>query len=85
MTLKRVTCDSFSWNKAGDFRTPILCSNMDKNEIEAARAEKMYELCYIRIRKSLYLKNPSSESELNALGSRASDPPYYILSKISRF
>ena len=40
MALKRVTCDSFPWNKAGDFRTPILCPNMDKNEIDAARAGK---------------------------------------------
>ena len=22
MTSKRITCDSFPWNKAGDFRTP---------------------------------------------------------------
>ena len=40
VTLKRVTCNSFPWNKAGDFRTPILCPNMDKNEIEDARAGK---------------------------------------------
>ena len=33
VTLKRVTCKSFPWNKAADFRTPILCPNMDKNEI----------------------------------------------------
>ena len=40
MTLKPVTCDTFSWNKAGNFRTPILCPNMDKIKIEAARAGK---------------------------------------------
>ena len=51
MTLKRVTCTSFPWNKAVDFRTPILCPNMDKNMIEAARAGKMHELRYIQIRK----------------------------------
>ena len=38
MTLKHVTCNSFPWNKAGDFSTPILCPNADKNEIEAACA-----------------------------------------------
>ena len=38
MTLKRVTRNSFPWNKAGDLRTPILCPNMDKNKIDAARA-----------------------------------------------
>ena len=30
MTWKRVTCNSFSWNKAGNFRTPILCPNTEK-------------------------------------------------------
>ena len=34
MTLNCVTCKSFAWNKAGDFRTSILC--MDKNKINAA-------------------------------------------------
>ena len=34
MTLKGVTCNSFPWNKAGDFRTPILCPNMDIYKIE---------------------------------------------------
>ena len=29
MTLKRVTFNSFPWNKAGDFKSPILCPNMD--------------------------------------------------------
>ena len=38
MTLKYITCKSFPWNKAGDFRTPILCPSMDKNKIEKARA-----------------------------------------------
>ena len=35
-------CNSFSWNKAGDFRTPILYPNMDKNniKIEVAREGK---------------------------------------------
>ena len=37
-TLKRVTCNPFRWNKAGDFRTPILCPSMDKSKIEAAPA-----------------------------------------------
>ena len=36
MTLKRVTWNSFPWNKAGDFRTPILCPIMDKHKMEAA-------------------------------------------------
>ena len=36
--LKRVTCNSFPWNKAGDFRKPILCQNMDKYKIGAAHA-----------------------------------------------
>ena len=40
MTLKRVTFKSFSWNKSGDIRTPILRPNMDKSEIEATGAEK---------------------------------------------
>ena len=40
ITLKRVTCKSFPWNKAGDFRTPSLCPNVDKNKIDAARAGK---------------------------------------------
>ena len=44
MTLKSVTCNSFPWNKAGDFRTAILCPNMDKNEIEAAREKKKNQL-----------------------------------------
>ena len=35
-----LTCNSFPWNKAGDFRTPRLCPNMDKNKIEVARAGK---------------------------------------------
>ena len=34
-------CNSFPWNKPGDFfRTPILSPNMDKREIEAAPAGK---------------------------------------------
>ena len=37
MTLESVTCNSFPWNKAGDFMTPILLPNMDKNKIDAAR------------------------------------------------
>ena len=31
VTLKRVTCNSFPWNKAGDFRTPMLWPNVDKS------------------------------------------------------
>ena len=34
--LKHVTCISFPWNKAGDFRTPILCPSMNKNKIKPA-------------------------------------------------
>ena len=39
MTLKHVTCSSFPWNKAKDFRTPMFCPNMDKNKIDATRTE----------------------------------------------
>ena len=39
MTLKRVTCNSFPWKKAGNFSTPNLCPNMDKDKIEAAARE----------------------------------------------
>lgn len=35
MTLKHVACTSFSWNKAGDYRTPILCPIVDKNKMPA--------------------------------------------------
>ena len=34
MTLKRVTSISFPWNKARDFRTPILFPNMDKTKMK---------------------------------------------------
>ena len=40
MTLKRVTCNSFPWNKAWDFRTPIICPNANKSKIEAAHSGK---------------------------------------------
>ena len=40
--LKHITCNSFPWNKAGHFRTPILCANMDINKMEAARAGKCF-------------------------------------------
>ena len=40
VTLERATSNSFPWNKAGDFRTPILSPNMDKNKIDAAREGK---------------------------------------------
>ena len=53
MTLKRVTCNSFPWNKAGDFRT-ILCPNMDKSK--SCTRGKMRELRYIHIRKFLNSK-----------------------------
>ena len=43
VTLKRVTCNSFPWNKAEDFTTQIVCPNMEKirselNARENARA-----------------------------------------------
>ena len=58
MALKCVTCNSFPWNitlrKAGDFRTQILCPNMDKNMIEAARAGKCTShITSIEVRKFL--------------------------------
>ena len=31
MTSKRITCNSFPWNKVEDFRTPILWPNIDKD------------------------------------------------------
>ena len=40
MNMERVTCNSFPWNKAGDFRTKTLCPNMDENKTEAAREGK---------------------------------------------
>ena len=40
VTMKGITCNSFPWNKAGDFRTPILCPNMDKNKFQSAHAGK---------------------------------------------
>ena len=45
--LKHVTCKSFPWNKAGDFRPPILCPNMDKYKMEAARAGKCTSYMYV--------------------------------------
>ena len=38
MALKHATCNSFPWNKAGDFRTPILRPNMDTSKTEATRS-----------------------------------------------
>ena len=35
MKLKGVTCKSFPWNKAGDFRTQMLCLNMKLNDVRA--------------------------------------------------
>ena len=46
MTLKRETCNSLPWNKARAFRTPILCPNMDKNKIEAARKYVLIDLVF---------------------------------------
>ena len=40
MALKCVNCNSFPWNKAEDFKTPILCPNVNKNKIVAARVGK---------------------------------------------
>jgi len=33
---KCATSNSSPWNKTGDFGTPILCPDMDKNKIKAA-------------------------------------------------
>ena len=55
MPWKRVTCSSFPWNKAGDFRTPTLCPNMDKKHRSCARG-KLHGLRYIHIRKFLNSK-----------------------------
>ena len=65
-TLKRVTYNPLSWNKAGDFRTPILCPNMDKNKIEAAHGGKNARATLHLNKDILKSKNPSSEQELNA-------------------
>ena len=47
MTEQHVTCNSFPWNKTGEFRTPILCPNMDKNKVEAAHVGNAQAPSYV--------------------------------------
>ena len=54
MTSRRVTCNSFSWNKDGDFKN-YLYAKYGKNMIKAARAKKILELRYTQLQN---LKEP---------------------------
>ena len=64
VTLKRVTCNSFPWNKAGDFRTPILCQIWTKVRSKLHVRENARASLHPNKEILKTQKNPSSEPDL---------------------